>query len=331
MSRLPILSVDNLSIEIGHQPMAVTAVHEVSFAVNKGETLCIVGESGCGKSLTALAIMQLLPKGIARISSGSISLDGRDLVGQPESELQKVRGGDIGMIFQEPMTSLNPVLTIGEQILETLRVHGSLSKRDMKSRAIELLALVKIPRPEQLFGEYPHRLSGGMRQRVMIAIAIACNPKLLIADEPTTALDVTIQAEVLELLSNLQTELGMGMILITHDLGVVAHMANRVMVMYAGWKVEEAPLRSLYSDPIHPYSSALLASTISFNEENESKRPKKEIKGIVPSLENMPSGCAFEPRCEYASEICTTAVPKSTAISSGREYRCFVREREARS
>jgi peptide/nickel transport system ATP-binding protein len=294
------------------------AVDGVSFQLKPHETLAIVGESGCGKSMTALSLMRLIPEPPGRIVSGSVTLDGTDLVTLDEPAMRKVRGKDISMIFQEPMTSLNPVMTVGNQIAEALLLHEGLSRSAALRRAVEILKLVRMPEAEQRLREYPHQLSGGMRQRVMIAMALACNPKVLIADEPTTALDVTIQAQILDIILDLQKKLGTAVILITHDLGVVAETAQRVIVMYAGKKVEEAPVGELFARPLHPYTHGLMASIPRLDllrgEGDVRKRRLEEIPGIVPALTNLPPGCPFAPRCAHRFEPCGSAVPGMTAI-----------------
>jgi len=291
----------------------VKAVDDVAFSVAAGETLAIVGESGCGKSMTALSLMRLIPDPPGRIVSGSIKLADRDLLQLSEKEMRGVRGNEISMIFQEPMTSLNPVMTIGKQIGEALILHRDMDKKAAMKRAIEMLDLVKIPEPVQRAREYPHQLSGGMRQRAMIAMALACNPKVLIADEPTTALDVTIQAQILELILELQREFGTAVILITHDLGVVAETARRVIVMYAGRKVEEAAVGELFATPLHPYTQGLLASIPRLDllrgaDRNDTDR-LQEIPGIVPALFALPKGCAFAARCPKVTDICRQERP----------------------
>ena len=291
----------------------VKAVDGLSFDLRKGETLGIVGESGCGKSITALSVMRLVPDPPGRILGGSVRLDGRDLLGLDEAVMRDIRGNDISMIFQEPMTSLNPVLTIGYQIAEALILHQGLGRAEAMSRAVEMLELMRIPESARRAREYPHQLSGGMRQRVMIAMALACNPKVLIADEPTTALDVTIQAQILDLIVRLQEQLGTAVILITHDLGVVAETTRRVIVMYAGRKVEEADVVTLFSQPMHPYTHGLMASVphlaIMSGGEASSEERLEEIPGIVPPLNDLPPGCAFAPRCRFADAQCVGQYP----------------------
>jgi peptide/nickel transport system ATP-binding protein len=305
----------------------VRAVEDVSFHVDRGETLAIVGESGCGKSMTALSIMRLIPDPPGRIVGGRIVLDGQDLMELSEAEMRDVRGNDISMIFQEPMTSLNPVMRIGKQISEALILHQGMTKAQALARSVEMLELVKIPEPERRVKEFPHQLSGGMRQRVMIAMALACNPKVLIADEPTTALDVTIQAQILDLIVKLQEDLETGVILITHDLGVVAETANRVIVMYAGRKVEEADVNTLFANPRHPYTRGLLASVPSLaivsGQDEAPQERLEEIPGIVPALHSLPEGCAFAPRCPAASDACRQARPEFEEKRPGHWAACF--------
>ena len=286
------------------------AVDDVSFHVRRGETLAIVGESGCGKSVTALSIMRLVPNPPGKIVGGSIMLEGSDLLGLDEDKMREVRGNRISMIFQEPMTSLNPVMRIGDQITEAVRLHRPMTAKQAWDQAVEMLRLVRIPEPERRALEYPHQLSGGMRQRAMIAMALACRPALLIADEPTTALDVTIQAQILALVLELQQELGMALILIPHDLGVVAQTAQRVIVMYAGKKVEEADVEALFANPRHPYTRGLMASIPAVPSLGGNADVRLvEIPGMVPSLTRLPKGCAFAPRCEFAIARCREEYP----------------------
>jgi len=303
------------------------AVDGVSFALKAHETLAIVGESGCGKSMTALSLMRLIPDPPGRIVGGSVRLDGRDLLALDERAMRGVRGKDISMIFQEPMTSLNPVMTVGRQIAEALLLHESMSRADSMRRAVEILRLVRIPEPEQRLREYPHQLSGGMRQRVMIAMALACNPKVLLADEPTTALDVTIQAQILDIILDLQKKLGTAVILITHDLGVVAETAQRVIVMYAGRKVEEALVGELFARPLHPYTHGLMASIprleLMRGGTGETKRRLQEIAGIVPALTNLPAGCSFAPRCPFAIDQCRREFPPYEEKQPGHWAACW--------
>jgi peptide/nickel transport system ATP-binding protein len=300
------------------------AVDDVSFSVRRGETLAIVGESGCGKSVTALSVMRLVPNPPGRIVGGSIALEGIDLLGLDESEMRQIRGNRISMIFQEPMTSLNPVMRIGDQITEAVRLHRPMNRKQAWNQAIEMLRLVRIPVPERRALEYPHQLSGGMRQRAMIAMALACRPALLIADEPTTALDVTIQAQILALILELQKELGMGLVLITHDLGVVAQTAQRVIVMYAGKKVEEADVETLFASPRHPYTRGLMASIPSVPSLSTNANERLvEIPGMVPSLTNLPKGCAFAPRCGLAIARCHEEYPPLQSWGTGHLAACW--------
>ena len=313
----PLLEVSGLTIAFP----AATPVADFGFAVAEGETVAVVGESGSGKSLTALAVMRLLPR-TARIAAGRIRFQGRDLMALPEPEMRKVRGREIAMIFQEPMTSLNPVLTVGKQIAEVLRLHEGLSAEAARERSIELLDLVRVADPHRRIDDFPHRLSGGMRQRVMIAMAVACSPKLLIADEPTTALDVTIQAQVLDLLDSLRRDLGMALVLITHDLGIVGQWADRVMVMYAGRGAEEAEATQLLTDPLHPYTSGLLAASPRLDTSRHySAGPLREIPGSITSAIGEP-GCPFVPRCPLAQPSCRLAPPPLETIRPGRLLAC---------
>jgi len=306
----PLLRVENLQTHFHTRDGVVRAVDGVSFDVLPGETLAIVGESGCGKSVTAMSILRLLPMPPARIVDGRIEFEGHNLLELPEPEMRRIRGNAIAMIFQEPMTSLNPVLTIGRQIAEALVLHRGMSEAEAMTRAIEMLSKVHIPEAARRVKQYPHELSGGMRQRVMIAMALACGPRLLIADEPTTALDVTIQAQILELMRELRNETSASIILITHDLGVVAEMAHRVVVMYAGRKVEEAPVEELFARPRHPYTRGLLGSMPHLGDSvEETGKRLVEIPGMVPSLKEAMPGCLFAPRCPNASERCRTDVP----------------------
>jgi oligopeptide/dipeptide ABC transporter ATP-binding protein len=314
-----LLSVAHLTTGFDQNGRFVPAVIDVSFTVGAGETLGLVGESGSGKSLTALSIMGLI-QAPGRIASGQILFKGRDLRTLPEREMRQVRGADIGLIFQEPMTALNPVYTIGNQIEETLRVHGRASRANARQKAIELLATVSVPEPERRVREYPHQLSGGLRQRALIALALACGPALLIADEPTTALDVTIQAQILDLLRDLQQRLGLAVLLITHDLGVVAEMADRVAVMYAGSIVEEAPVDVLFAEPAHPYTRGLMASMPG----REPGARLLAIQGTVPALGQLPPGCAFAPRCQDCFTPCLLAPPAATILGEGRAVKCYL-------
>jgi peptide/nickel transport system ATP-binding protein len=321
-----ILSVQDLRTHFYTRDGVVRAVDGVTFDLTRGETLCIVGESGCGKSVTALSILGLIPPKAGKIVGGSIRFDGTELTTESESAMRRIRGNRISMIFQEPMTSLNPVLTVGEQISESLRIHQRLDRRAAWDRAIEMLALVRIADPKRRAGEYPHQLSGGMRQRVMIAMALACNPQVLVADEPTTALDVTIQAQILNLMLELKDRLGTAIILITHDLGVVAETAQRVIVMYAGRMVEEAPVAELLRHPKHPYTRGLIGSIPRRKPGAPRGRTRgrlQEISGLVPSLREAIPGCAFAPRCGFATARCTTEQPPFEAHGPRHHAACW--------
>ncbi|WP_019120355.1 ABC transporter ATP-binding protein [Brevibacillus massiliensis] len=317
-----LLEVKNLHTHFKTEEGIVPSVNGVSFSVSRGETLAIVGESGCGKSVTSLSIMGLIsPPG--EIARGEILFEGQNLATLSQKAMRRLRGNKISMIFQEPMTSLNPVFTIGNQIGEVFRQHQRLSKQQARERSVEMLERVGIPRPEKIVDSFPHQLSGGMRQRVMIAMALACHPALLIADEPTTALDVTIQAQILELMKQLNKERDTGVILITHDLGVVAEMADRVAVMYAGEIVEEADVFELFARPKHPYTKGLLGSLPKLDEQREEL---DSISGTVPNPLDMPVGCSFHPRCPLAGEECTRQKPQLTKVGSGHLARCFYAE-----
>jgi peptide/nickel transport system ATP-binding protein len=328
---VPILDIADLRTWFFTRDGVVRAVDGVSFQVIPGETLAIVGESGCGKSVTALSILRLIPSPPGRIVSGAIRFAGRDLLDLSEAEMRQVRGNEISMIFQEPMTSLNPVLTIGRQIAETLTLHQGLDHKAALAKAVDMLRLVHIPEARRRIGEYPHQLSGGMRQRVMIAMALACNPKLLIADEPTTALDVTIQAQILDLMRELKQKIDAAIVLITHDLGVVAEMAQRVVVMYAGRKAEEAPVGQLFRRPLHPYTKGLLASVPRLGASLDHERAPKlaEIAGTVPSLREPIPGCPFETRCAFATDICRREMPAFDEKDPGHFAACFHSDRVA--
>ena len=320
-----LLEVDELKTHFFTREGVVRAVDGVSFSVAPGETLALVGESGCGKSVTSLSILRLVASPPGRIVGGRVLFEGRDLVALREEQMRAVRGNAISMIFQEPMTSLNPALRVGWQIAETLVVHRSLSRNEAKAKAVELLRKVHLPEPERQARQYPHELSGGMRQRVMIAMALACSPRLLIADEPTTALDVTIQAQILELMRELARETGAAIILITHDLGVVAEMAHRVVVMYAGRKAEEAPVHDLFAHPRHPYTRGLLGSMPRLGDSVRGGSGKRlvEIPGMVPSLKGERPGCLFAPRCPNAIARCVREVPPLTAQGPGHWAACW--------
>jgi peptide/nickel transport system ATP-binding protein len=323
----PLLAVKDLRTYFDLRLGTVKAVDGVSFTLAPHETLAIVGESGCGKSITALSLMRLVPDPPGRVAGGKVELAGVDLLALDEEAMRAVRGKDIAMIFQEPMTSLNPVLTIGSQIAEAVLLHEKVSSRQAWEKAVDMLRLASIPEPEQRAHEYPHQLSGGMRQRAMIAMALACNPKVLIADEPTTALDVTIQAQILEIILDLQRKLGTAVILITHDLGVVAETAQRVIVMYAGRKVEEAPVEELFACPQHPYTHGLMGSIPrlpSMRRENAGAVERlQEIPGTVPALSNLPSGCVFAPRCAHAEDRCRAQYPPYEEKSPGHWAACW--------
>jgi peptide/nickel transport system ATP-binding protein len=329
----PILDIADLKTWFFTRDGVVRAVSGVSFYVLPGETLAIVGESGCGKSVTALSILRLIPSPPGRIVSGTIRFAGRDLLGLSEAQMRNVRGNEISMIFQEPMTSLNPVLTIGHQIAETLTLHQGLGRAAALAKAADMLRLVHIPEAQRRIGEYPHQLSGGMRQRVMIAMALACNPKLLIADEPTTALDVTIQAQILDLMRELKQKIDAAIVLITHDLGVVAEMAQRVIVMYAGHMAEEATVGALFRRPLHPYTKGLLNSVPRPRASLNSAHPPRlaEIPGTVPSLKGVIPGCAFAARCAFATDLCQHAMPAFEEKEPGHFAACFHSDRVARS
>ena len=321
----PILKVDGLKTYFFTRQGTVKAVDGVSLELMPKETLAIVGESGCGKSITALSLLRLIPYPPGRIIEGSIELEGVDLMTLNEDQMRDIRGNDISMIFQEPMTSLNPVMTVARQISEALILHQGMNREQALERSIEMLELVGIPEPHQRVKEYPHQLSGGMRQRVMIAMALACNPKVLIADEPTTALDVTIQAQILNLMVDLQDRLDTAIILITHDLGVVAETANRVIVMYAGRKVEEATVEDLFASAQHPYTHGLLASIprLDLIRGADEHERLQEITGIVPALSDLPQGCAFAPRCRFADDKCTAEYPPYEQKKPGHWAACW--------
>ena len=319
----PLLTVEELTTYFHTDGGVAKAVDGVSFTLKKGETLGLVGESGCGKSVTSLSIMRLIPEPPGEIVSGQIRFNGRNLLSLEERALQGVRGNDIAMIFQEPMTSLNPVFTCGDQIDEAVVLHQRLGKHAARAKTVDMLDLVGIPDPGQRANEYPHQLSGGMRQRIMIAMALSCNPELLIADEPTTALDVTIQAQILELLDRLQRELGMAVLMITHDLGVIAEVADRVAVMYAGKIVETGTVGEIFASPQHPYTKGLLESIPSLNEE---KDRLSVIPGTVPDATRFPAGCRFSPRCSLAENICEANEPLLEPTAGNRHVACWMVE-----
>lgn len=323
---MSLLEVNDLVTEFPTRRGVVRAVNGVSFSVDRGEILAVVGESGSGKSVTSLSIMGLL-QAPGHVAGGSITFDGRDLLSASEREMEAVRGGEISMIFQEPMTSLNPVYRVGDQIVEAIRTHMDLSRREAWARAVEMLRVVGIPSPEERARDYPHQMSGGMRQRVMIAMALSCDPSLLIADEPTTALDVTIQAQILDLIYKLRDEFDMAVMLITHDLGVVSEVADRVVVMYCGQVVEEAEKYELFEHPLHPYTTGLLRSIPRL--EDESGERLYMIPGTVPNPLDMPAGCPFSDRCEHCSERCRSERPQLKDVpGTGRRVRCFLYDDE---
>jgi len=300
------------------------AVDGVDIVVDRGETVCVVGESGCGKSVTAKTVMKLIDMPPGRIVAGQVLWQGRDLVPLPDEAMRKIRAKEIAIVFQEPMTSLNPVYSVGEQIAESLRLHEGLNRREAMDRAVEMLRLVRIPTPERRVKDYPHQFSGGMRQRVMIAIALACNPQLLIADEPTTALDVTIQAQILDLMLELKERLGMAILLITHAMGVVAETAQRVVVMYAGQVVEEAPVQALFAHPRHPYTQGLIRSIPRIDTAATHKVRLEAIAGTVPRLIAPPEGCRFAPRCRHAQPACSAATPPLRTVAPGHRVACIL-------
>ncbi|MEH7123773.1 ABC transporter ATP-binding protein [Bacillus sp. JJ1773] len=314
-----LLDIQELQVQFKTEGGIVNSVNNVTFSVDKGETVAVVGESGCGKSVTSLSILGLISSP-GKITGGKIGFEDKDLTTINKKQLRKIRGNEIAMIFQEPMTSLNPVFTIGNQMSEVFRVHQNLSKSEAKEKSIDMLNRVGIPNAEKVVNNFPHQLSGGMRQRVMIAMALSCNPKLLIADEPTTALDVTIQAQILDLMKELKEESNTGMILITHDLGVVAEMADKVVVMYAGEVVEEAPVKEIFANPKHPYTEGLINSIPNLEVQQEYL---DSITGSVPNPLQMPTGCAFHPRCPLATEQCKLSKPKLEQINEVHKKRCF--------
>ena len=318
--RVPLLEVKGLTTSFMTNGKLVPAVDNVSFKLFPHETLAIVGESGCGKSVTSLSIMRLLPMPPAEIESGEVLFEGTDLLSLPEEQMRDIRGNKISMIFQEPMTSLNPVFTVGSQVMDAFIIHQHVSKKEAREKTIEMLRMVGIPAPERVVDEYPHELSGGMRQRAMIAMALACRPAILIADEPTTALDVTIQAQILTLLKDLENDLGTATILITHDLGVVAKVAQYVLVMYAGQVVESAPVEDVITRPLHPYTSGLLQCLPKLHEKVDRLY---SIKGSVPAPSEYPAGCRFCPRCDCAMACCATDAPPLVELPDGRNVRCW--------
>ncbi|WP_439594658.1 ABC transporter ATP-binding protein [Falsiroseomonas sp.] len=324
MTEAPLLALHGLKVQFRTDDGLVRAVDGVDLSVNRAETVCVVGESGCGKTVTAMTILKLIAMPPGRIAAGAILFEGRDLVPLPPAEMQKIRSKEIGFVFQEPMTSLNPVYTVGQQIAETVRQHEGLSRRAAMDRAAEMLRLVNIPNPQRRVNDYPHQFSGGMRQRVMIAMALSCNPKLLIADEPTTALDVTIQAQILDLLAEMKQRLGMAVLLITHAMGVVAEVAQRVVVMYAGRVVEEAPVEALFAAPRHPYTQGLIRSIPRIDLAATTHARLEAIPGTVPSLLNPPAGCRFAARCRHAMPECLTTDPPLRQVAPGHKVACLL-------
>lgn len=323
MTQRPLLHVENLSTYFHTDRGTARAVCDVSYDINPGETLGVVGESGCGKSVTALSVMRLIPDPPGEIVSGTITFDGLDLLSLSERQMRKIRGNKISMIFQEPMTSLNPVFRVGDQIAEAIILHEQLSKKAALERSIDLLHQVGIPSPTSRVHDYPHQMSGGMRQRVMIAMALACKPKLIIADEPTTALDVTIQAQILELMDTLREKTGTAIQLITHDLGVIAETAQKVLVMYAGHVVEQADVTELFTNPMHPYTQGLMRSIPAAGRHKEKER-LETIPGVVPSLLRLPQGCRFHDRCRHALERCALEEPQLALADGKHPVRCWL-------
>lgn len=324
MPQEALLSVRDLRTEFfSSKTSSVTAIHNISFDINKGEILGLVGESGCGKSVTSLSVMQLLKDTPGKITNGSAVLDGVDLVKASDEQIRQIRGGKMSMIFQEPMSALNPAMRIDKQMIETIRLHNDMTKEQALAHAADMLKKVGIPDPPRVLKNYPHQLSGGMSQRVMIAMALSNNPQLLIADEPTTALDVTIQAQILDLMKKLQKEADSSILLITHDLGVVAEMCSRVIVMYAGKIVEEAPVEVLFGNPSHPYTQGLIASVPKLG---SGVKVLPSIPGSVPDLASMPKGCRFAPRCKYATEKCRTQEPELVTIGENQKCRCWLKQ-----
>lgn len=321
-----LLNISNLQTYFYTEDGVSKAVDGVDYFIKRGETLGVVGESGCGKSVTALSVMQLIPQPPGKIVGGDIVFEGKSLLGLSNKEMRRIRGNKISMIFQEPMTSLNPVFTVGNQIGEALKLHQGLSSKDALDRSIEMLRLVGIPSPAQRVHSYPHQMSGGMRQRVMIAMALSCNPSLLIADEPTTALDVTIQAQILDLIANLKEEFETAVILITHDLGVIAESAARVVVMYAGKVVEETDVYTIFENPLHPYTVGLLQSLPKVNLSGGKKARLQEIAGMVPLTTHLPPGCLFHPRCPKAMDVCRQELPELKFYRDAHKVRCWLYE-----
>ena len=325
-----LLEIRNLRTSFKTEDGTVRAVDDVSFDIRAGQVVGLVGESGCGKTVVSLSILKLLPVPPAIIEGGEIVFSNRDLLKLSRDEIRRIRGNEIAMIFQEPMTSLNPVYTIGNQLLETIELHQNLSRHDARRRAVEMLKLVGMSRPEEVVEEYPHRFSGGMRQRAMIAMALSCNPRLLIADEPTTALDVTIQAQILELMHELRERIGMSILFITHDLSVIAEMADRVIVMYAGKVVEQADVAPLFQEPLHPYTKGLIGSRPRADQDVEEAGTGRArlpfIPGSVPNPLQMPPGCPFHPRCSSAMPVCSLQMPGPRILAPGHEVRCWLHE-----
>ncbi len=320
------LRVENLKVSFSGENGRLTAVNGISYCLKPGEILAIVGESGCGKTVGALSLLRLIPEPPGRIDAGSILFDSRDLLKLTPWELREVRGKDIAMIFQDPMTSLNPVLTLGDQLMEPILRHTASTRQEAWDRAVEVLRSMEIPSPAEKMKQYPHQLSGGMRQRVMIAMAVSCSPRILIADEPTTALDVLIQAQIMDLLQHAQEQTGMSILLITHDLGMVTEIAQRVIVMYAGEIVESGPADELFQTPLHPYTLGLKNSVPKLGHKQEPGKRLVEISGNVPSLNQLPSGCAFHPRCPSVMERCKTEKPVLREVDPGREVSCWLEE-----
>ncbi|MGW2815035.1 ABC transporter ATP-binding protein [Streptomyces sp. NPDC001415] len=315
-----LLEVRDLQVEFKTRDGVAKAVNGVNYSVDAGETLAVLGESGSGKSVTAQAVMGILDMPPGRIAGGEILFQGRDLLKLKEDERRKIRGSEMAMIFQDALSSLNPVLSVGDQLSEMFTVHRGMSRKDGKAKAVELMDRVRIPAAKERVGQYPHQFSGGMRQRIMIAMAMALEPSLIIADEPTTALDVTVQAQVMDLLAELRRELNMGLILITHDLGVVADVADKIAVMYAGRIVEQAPVHEIYKKPAHPYTKGLLESIPRLDQKGQELYA---IKGLPPNLMHIPPGCAFNPRCPMAQDVCRTDVPPLFDVAAGRQSACF--------
>jgi peptide/nickel transport system ATP-binding protein len=322
----PLLEIRGLKTQFATDNGMVRAVDGVDITIGRGETVGVVGESGCGKTVTAMSVLKLIAMPPGRIVEGQILWQGRDLIPLEAEELDDIRTKEIAMVFQEPMTSLNPVYTVGDQISEALRRHEGLSRRDAQEKTVEMLRLVQIPNPQKRVNDYPHQFSGGMRQRVMIAMALSCSPKLLIADEPTTALDVTIQAQILELLADMKSRFGMAVMLITHAMGVVAETAQRVVVMYAGRVIEEAPVDELFANPRHPYTQGLIRSIPHIDRAATTKKRLEAIPGVVPSLITPPPGCRFAPRCRYAMPACRLAVPPLLDVGGGHKVACILEQ-----